>query len=61
MIKKENAHSATTDGLTISPSLDLVSEAEHVPPEASVVDRRTVKLCVVAIALARWRPSWRRS
>jgi CIC family chloride channel protein len=51
MIKKENAHSATTDGLTISPSLDLVSEAEHVPPEASVVDRRTVKLCVVAIAL----------
>ncbi len=51
MIKKENAHSATTDGLTISPSLDLVSEAEHVPPEASVVDRRTAKLCVVAIAL----------
>src|SRR5271155_2629674 len=51
MIKNENAHSATTDGLTISPSLDLVSQAEHVPPEASVVDRRTVKVCLVAIVL----------
>jgi CIC family chloride channel protein len=51
MIKNENAHSATTDGLTISPSLDLVSQAEHVPPEASVIDRRTVKVCLVAILL----------
>ncbi|HET6328065.1 MAG TPA: chloride channel protein [Planctomycetaceae bacterium] len=51
MIKTENAHSATTGGLTISPSLDLVSQAEHVPPEASGVDRRTVKVCLVAILL----------
>jgi chloride channel protein, CIC family len=51
MIKNENAHSATTDSLTISPALDLVSQAEHVPPEASVVDRRTVKVCLVAIVL----------
>jgi chloride channel protein, CIC family len=51
MIKRENAHSATTDGLTISPSLDLVSQAEHVPAEASVVDRRTVKICAMAVGL----------
>ena len=51
MIKKDNAHSATTDGLTISPSLDLVSQAEHVPAESSLVDRRTVHICLVAIVL----------
>ncbi len=47
----DNAHSATTDGLTISPSLDLVTEAAHVPAETSIVDRRVVKLCGVAILL----------
>ena len=40
MNKKDNAHSATTDGLTISPSLDFVSEAAHVQAENSIVDRR---------------------
>ena len=47
----DNARSATTDGLTISPSLDLVTEAAHVPAETSIVDRRVVKLCGVAILL----------
>jgi H+/Cl- antiporter ClcA len=47
----DNARSATTDGLTISPSLDLVTAAAHVPPETSIVDRRVVKLCGVAILL----------
>ncbi len=51
MIKKENAHSATTDGLTISPSLDLVSQGAQVPAEASAIDRRTVLLCVVAVLM----------
>ena len=47
----DNLCSATTDGLTISPSLDLVTEAAHVPAETSIVDRRVVKLCGVAILL----------
>jgi len=51
MFNKENAHSATTDGLTISPSLDLVSQAAHVPPETSLVDRRVVLLSGMAIAM----------
>ena len=51
MNKKDNAQSATTGGLTISPSLDLVSQAAQVPAETSVVDRRVVGLCGVAIAL----------
>ena len=51
MNKKDNAHSATTDGLTISPSLDFVSEAAHVPAETSIVDRRVVRLCGIAVIL----------
>jgi CIC family chloride channel protein len=51
MNKPDNAHSATTDGLTISPSLDLVSEAAQVPAETSMVDRRVVALCGVAVLL----------
>ncbi|HUE16914.1 MAG TPA: chloride channel protein [Planctomycetaceae bacterium] len=51
MNKKDNAQSATTGGLTISPSLDLVSQAAQVPAETSVVDRRVVGLCGVAIAI----------
>jgi len=51
MNQKDNAHSATTDGLTISPSLDFVSEAAHVPAENSIVDRRVVRLCGIAILI----------
>ena len=51
MNKKDNAHFATTDGLTISPSLDFVSEAAHVPAETSIVDRRVVRLCGIAVVL----------
>jgi CIC family chloride channel protein len=51
MNRKDSAHSATTGGLTISPSLDLVSEAAQVPVETSVVDRRVVGQCAVAIGL----------
>ena len=51
MNKKDNAHSRTTGGLTISPSLDLVSEAANVPAETSIVDFRVVRLCGIAILL----------
>jgi H+/Cl- antiporter ClcA/CBS domain-containing protein len=43
--------SATTDGLTISPSLDLVAEATDVPQQSSRVDQRTVRLAALAIVL----------
>jgi chloride channel protein, CIC family len=51
MIKRENGKSPNTGGLTISPSLDLVSQSEQVPFEAVAIDRRTVQICVAAIAL----------
>ena len=51
MNRKEKAQSATTGGLTISPALDLVSEAAQVPVETAVVDRRVVVQCGVAIVL----------
>jgi len=44
-------HSATTDGLTVSPSLDLVAEASDVPQQSSLVDGRTLRLAFLAIGL----------
>ncbi len=44
-------HSSLTDGLTISPSLDLVAEAAQVPPQASLVDRRVIYLSGIAVVL----------
>ena len=51
MDTRENARSATTDGLTITPSLDAVAEEAQVPPMYAVVDRRVLKICGIAIAL----------
>ncbi|HXY36333.1 MAG TPA: hypothetical protein VEI07_19000, partial [Planctomycetaceae bacterium] len=51
MNRQDNAHSAATGGLEISPSLGLVSEAEQVPVETSIIDRRVVGQCAVAVAL----------
>lgn len=51
MAEHESAKSATTEGLTISPSLDLVSEAAQIPPEASLVDVRAIKICLLALGL----------
>lgn len=48
---EDAAHAATTDGLTISPSLDLVAEAADVPREVALVDRRVVQLSGFALAL----------
>jgi CIC family chloride channel protein len=43
--------SATTDGLTVSPALDFVVEAAHVPPEATLVDRRILLISSLAVFL----------
>ena len=51
MHEHEPAKAATTDGLTISPSLDLVAEAANVPPQESPVDRRLLRACALAVGL----------
>ncbi len=45
------AHSATTEGLTISPALDLVAEAAQVPAEVALINLRTLQVCGLAILL----------
>lgn len=51
MTDRESARSATTDGLTITPSLDLVAEAAQVPPQYSIVDCRVLQICAIAVLL----------
>lgn len=51
MTDHNNTKSATVDGLTISPALDLVSEATQVPPETSIVNLRSLQLCAVSLLL----------
>lgn len=51
MNRKDHAHSVTTGGLSIAPSLELVAQAAQVPGETSVVDGRVVLLSAVAILL----------
>lgn len=50
-MEHNSPHSATTDGLTVSPSLDFVTEAGQVPRQSSLVDRRVLRICVLAILL----------
>ncbi len=45
------AHSATTEGITISPGVDFVAQSAHVPPQYSVLDRRVLQICGLAIVL----------
>jgi len=40
-----------SDGLPVSPSLDVVVEAAQVPTEPPLIDRRTLLLCVLAVLL----------
>ncbi len=47
----ESAHAATTDGLTVSPALDLVAETAQVPRQSALIDRRVLRICAVAIVL----------
>src|SRR5580704_5213448 len=51
MIKEENGLSAATGGLTISPSLDLVSQSTQAPPDVTAIDRRVVTICLEAVVL----------
>jgi H+/Cl- antiporter ClcA/predicted transcriptional regulator len=51
MHEHESAHSATTEGLTVAPSLDLVAQRQQVPPQYSVIDRRVVQMCGFAALL----------
>src|SRR6185295_10192546 len=45
------AQSATTDGLTISPALDLVAESSQIPQQHVLVDLRVLRLCGIAILI----------
>lgn len=51
MDKQQKVGPSGTDGLTISPSLDLVLEAAQVPSEHAVLKLRTLWLCGLAILL----------
>src|SRR6187551_2317229 len=45
------AQSATTDGLTISPALDLVAESAQIPQQHVLVDLRVLRLCGLSILI----------
>lgn len=51
MTDYQPSHSATVDGLTISPSLDSVAESAQVPPQTSRIDGRVFQICGWAIVL----------
>ena len=51
MLNGENTRSATTDGLPVAPSLNAVLEAAQVPAQYTIVDRRVMLLCGIAILL----------
>ncbi|MCQ8894900.1 chloride channel protein [Limnobacter humi] len=46
-----SSHAATTDGLTVSPSLDLVLESEHLSQQPGLLDKRTISMSGLAILL----------
>ncbi len=51
MAERDLRKSASPEGLTVSPSLDLVAEAAQVPPQYSLIDRRVLTICALAIGL----------
>ncbi|HVA49876.1 MAG TPA: chloride channel protein [Pirellulales bacterium] len=51
MSNVETARSATTDGLTVSPALDMVLEAAQVPAQYAIVDHRVIAICTIALGL----------
>ncbi len=51
MTTHEIAQSATTDGLTVSPSLDLVVESAQIPQQHTLVDIRVLWICALAIVI----------
>jgi H+/Cl- antiporter ClcA/CBS domain-containing protein len=48
---EKTTRAATTDGLTVSPALDLAAEAAAVPPQPSLVDQRTLRTAALAVGL----------
>lgn len=51
MSEHPSARSATSAGLTVSPSLDFVAEAAQTPPQYSLVDRRVLLIGSLALLL----------
>lgn len=51
MSELDSARSATTDGLTVSPSLDTVLESAQVPSQYSLLDRRVLGICGLALGI----------
>ena len=47
----ESPHAVSRDGLTISPSLDLVIEAAQLPPKSATIDGRLLWICAISIGL----------
>src|SRR3954451_22073172 len=51
MVTHDPALSATTDGLTVSPSLDLLAESEQIPQQQVLVDLRVLRICALSIVI----------
>src|SRR2546423_11166009 len=47
-----NIDGATTEALPIAPSMAPTLDAAHIPPRSTLVDRRVVFICALAILLA---------
>src|SRR4051812_19958540 len=45
------ALSSTTDGVTVSPALDLLAESEQIPQQQVLVDLRVLRLCALAVVI----------
>ncbi len=45
------AQSATIEGLTISPALDLVVESAQIPQQHTLVDLRVLRICSIAVLI----------
>ncbi len=51
MADHHTSKSVSVDGLTVAPSLDVVLESAHVPPQYSSIDVRVLKICGIAAIL----------
>lgn len=50
-MEQASPHAATTDGLTVSPSLDFIADADQLPHQSSLIDRRVLRICALAVLL----------
>ena len=51
MTDPNSTSSTNSDGLPVSPSLDLVAEAAQVPPHYALIDRRVLLVCLLSVVL----------